>query len=38
MRKILGVFEVFLGVFEKIKEKKDKVGLKELKSRKVAQK
>ena len=26
MRKILGVFKVFLGVFEKTKEKKDMVG------------
>ena len=26
MRKILGVFEVFLGIFEKTKEKKDRVG------------
>ena len=26
MRKILGVFEVFLGVFEKTKEKKDRAG------------
>ena len=26
MRKILGVFEVFLGVFEKTKEKKDREG------------
>ena len=25
MRKILGIFEVFLGVFEKTKEKKDRV-------------
>ena len=24
MRKILGVFEVFLGIFEKTKEKKDR--------------
>ena len=24
MRKILGIFEVFLGVFEKAKEKQDK--------------
>ena len=26
MREILGVFEVFLGVFEKTKERKDRVG------------
>ena len=26
MRKILGTFEVFLGVFEKTKEKKDRAG------------
>ena len=26
VRKILGVFEVFLGIFEKAKEKKDRVG------------
>ena len=26
VRKILGVFEVFLGIFEKTKEKKDRVG------------
>ena len=25
MREILGVFEVFLGIFEKTKEKKDRV-------------
>ena len=29
VRKILGVFEVFLGVFEKTKEKKDREGGKE---------
>ena len=28
MRNILGVFEVFLGVFEKNKEKKDRAELK----------
>ena len=27
VRKILGVFEVFLGVFEKTKERKDREGL-----------
>ena len=27
VRKILGVFEVFLGIFEKTKEKKDRGGL-----------
>ena len=35
MRKILGVFEVFLGIFEKTKEKKDRVEVRNMPFRRV---